>query len=171
MPENSDCFKWSESLCDDLYKIIVKIRRFQIIGIRVRWFLIKGCWLRRILLFKTVYIAKQCGYWMVQNKTCSNCTALKAAGLLSCLWMKIVSLEMNWTKCNIWERFGLRSLGAVISLLRWTMLLCEEWVCQLHGLLWLVLQWQLVLKRSTTKRVRCTCVLLWRSERHSSCDT
>jgi len=61
----------------------------------------------------------------------SDCATSKATCLLSCLWMEIVSLEWTKTKCNIWERFGSRSLGAIFSLLRWTMLLCKELTCQL----------------------------------------
>jgi len=74
-----------------------------------------------------------------------SCTALKAADLLSCLQMKIVSLEQCKTKCNIWERFGSRSLSVILSLLRWTMILCEELACQLCALLLLCPQRQLVL--------------------------
>jgi len=48
----------------------------------------------------------------------SKCTAQKAAGPLSCLQMKIMSVGMNQNKCDICERFGSSSLGAILSLLR-----------------------------------------------------
>ena len=70
------------------------------------------------------------------------CTALKAAGLLSCLQLKITSFgkKLKW----MWHlrEVQLEILGAVLSLLSWTMLLREESACQLHSLLWLCLQRQ-----------------------------
>jgi len=59
----------------------------------------------------------------------SKCTALKATGLLSCLWMEIVSFEMKlkWMWCL--REVQLEILGAVLSLLSWTMLLREESAC------------------------------------------
>jgi len=57
------------------------------------------------------------------------CTALKTAGLLSCLQMKITSSEWTKTECGIWERLGSKSLGAILSLLRQMMFLREESAC------------------------------------------
>ena len=51
--------------------------------------------------------------WRRLNTNGTLCTALKAAGLWSCLQMKITSSEMNWTKCDIWERFGSRSSASL----------------------------------------------------------
>jgi len=49
-----------------------------------------------------------------------------AADLLSvCKW-KMQAQKWSETKCNVWERFDARSLGTILSLLRWRMLLCEE---------------------------------------------
>jgi len=60
----------------------------------------------------------------------SKCTAPKTTGLLSFLQMKIMSSEWAETKCNVWERCSSRSQGAILSLLRWMMLLREESACQ-----------------------------------------
>jgi len=57
------------------------------------------------------------------------CTALKTAGLLSCLQMKITSSEWTKTECGIWERLGSKSLGAILSLLRQMMFRREESAC------------------------------------------
>jgi len=82
--------------------------------------------------------------WFVVNSMMFlplHCTESAAAGLLSCLWIKITSLRMSQNKCNIVEMFGSRSIRTILTLLRWTMLLREESACQL----WLCLQWKLVL--------------------------
>jgi len=49
-------------------------------------------------------------------------------------------LRMNHSKikCDIWERLGSRSLGVILSLLRWTMLLREGLVCQMCTCWWLL---------------------------------
>jgi len=72
------------------------------------------------------------------------CTALKAAWLLSCSQMKIVSLEWIKTKCNVREvRLRIsrhnRLSAELNDVSTWRM------VVSVMDLLWLWLQWQLVL--------------------------
>jgi len=43
----------------------------------------------------------------------------------------VLCLLVSWNECNVWERFGWRSLSSILSLLRWTVLLHEELTCPL----------------------------------------
>jgi len=86
-----------------------------------------------------------------------HCTALKATGLLSCLQMKITSFRMKlkWMQCL--REVQLEILGAVLSLLRWTMLLREESACQLHSSLWLCCTTTARVNEETEQNVFCHC--------------
>jgi len=85
------------------------------------------------------------------------CTLLKATGLLSCLQMKIASFGMKPKWMQHLREVQLEILGAVLSLLRWTMLLREDSACQLCSLSWLVVAMTARVKRSRTKRVPIAC--------------
>jgi len=88
-------------------------------------------------------------------------SALKATCLLSVLQMKIASLEMNWNWCDIWERFGWRSFGVILSSLRCMMLLCEELACLhwVHQWLCLVIpmSWRFVMRASQLSSCYASC--------------
>ena len=67
---------------------------------------------------------------------------------------------MIWNDCNVWARFGSRSLGTVLSLLRWTMLLHEELVCRSQTCYPIGNDNSVTIAhvvRSRTKRVLITC--------------
>ena len=66
------------------------------------------------------------------------CIAPQATCIVNCLRIKITSSEWTETKWNIWESFGSRPLGAILSLLGWTML--QFCVKNRHANHWLVVQ-------------------------------
>jgi len=64
-------------------------------------------------------------------------------------------MKLKWMQCL--REVQLEILGAVLSLLRWTMLLCEESACELHSLSWLCYATMARVNKETEQNVFCCC--------------